>query len=802
MKTLYVIHHSHTDVGYTEMQSRVERWHVDFIRQALRIIESARTLEGDHFDGFRWQCEGFWAVERFLERASEREAGALAAAVRSGAVGLSGSYLNMNELPDFDLLSGLAERAADYGRATGVPVDSAMTADINGYSWGYSQALADNGIDNLFTCVHTHHGMYPLGRQQAGFWWESPRGERVLVWSGEHYHFGNELGIAPGAVSSYLTKDECDAETIFSDHWRVAETRVPRYLEKLEDNGYPFDFAPVMVSGLRTDNAPPSERVAEFIMRWNREHGDVVRMEMTTLSRFFARVREAGVELPTHAGDWPDWWSDGLSGNAVSTALFRGAQRDLRLYRRLVSDRPEAAEAEVRELENDLALYAEHTFGHAGAAREPWHERVHAIAERKKAYAALAHDRARDLLDGALDHAGAAGLAVGTQLTYRAVNPLGRPVSGPVGLPVGHYEFNELGLSGGADAVDAGTGDVLPCQLRATPDGGVFVVHVELEPGEEREFRLRPLAEESGRERTGAGDATPGESGICGAHASAGGGLETPFVRIEWRAGEGIVSWFDRALGRELLRKDRQHAPFTPVHEMTPVGGPGEICSVRGAMGLNRKGADAARTPGYLVGATPEERGDVFVSTVLDYGLTGAGLYAVELTAWMDEPRVDVSVRLHKDSVWQPENVYVALPFATGAPGDRLWLDKAGAPVRPRIDQIPGTLTDFYCVQGGLALVSGELGLAVATPDAPLIQVGPLEHGRRLVMGDPELADDPEHLYAWLMTNYWETNFAAELGGFYEFRFSVRWGEDLAEPSDALEVCSDMAAGILAYRLR
>ena len=54
-------------------------------------------------------------------------------------------------------------------------------------------------------------------------------------------------------------------------------------------------------------------------------------------------------------------------------------------------------------------------------------------------------------------------------------------------------------------------------------------------------------------------------------------------------------------------------------------------------------------------------------------------------------------------------------------------------------------------------------------------------------MGDPRLADDPAFAYAWLMTNYWETNFSADLGGFYEFRYSVHWGDD--DPHALLRRC-------------
>ena len=65
-----------------------------------------------------------------------------------------------------------------------------------------------------------------------------PDGRRLLVWSGEHYHHGNVLGLVPGAVSSFQTDDDCDAEMLYNDPWGVACRRIPRYLEKLEAAGY------------------------------------------------------------------------------------------------------------------------------------------------------------------------------------------------------------------------------------------------------------------------------------------------------------------------------------------------------------------------------------------------------------------------------------------------------------------------------------------------------------------------------------------------------------------------------------
>ena len=39
MWNVYLIHHSHTDIGYTERQEKIMRYHYDFIRQAIEILD-------------------------------------------------------------------------------------------------------------------------------------------------------------------------------------------------------------------------------------------------------------------------------------------------------------------------------------------------------------------------------------------------------------------------------------------------------------------------------------------------------------------------------------------------------------------------------------------------------------------------------------------------------------------------------------------------------------------------------------------------------------------------------------------
>ncbi len=36
---VYVIHHSHTDIGYTDLQEKIMYNHIDYIRSAVKMTE-------------------------------------------------------------------------------------------------------------------------------------------------------------------------------------------------------------------------------------------------------------------------------------------------------------------------------------------------------------------------------------------------------------------------------------------------------------------------------------------------------------------------------------------------------------------------------------------------------------------------------------------------------------------------------------------------------------------------------------------------------------------------------------------
>lgn len=805
--TIYVIHHSHTDIGYTERQEKIEQYHVDFIRQAIAICEAAQTEARKEWAGFKWTCETFWAVEKFLEEATEQEKEQFAAALRRGDIELSGTYLNMTELINFELLSSMLARAGNFARPLGLQVKSAMTADINGYSWGYAQALADAGVENLLSSIHTHHGMFAIGRKQFPFYWETPKGNRLLVWSGEHYMMGNDLGINPDGALSYTIKDEDPVWGISKDHWKLAETRIARYLDQLEKEQYPYDFVLVNVMGLLRDNSAPNPGIITFIKEWNEKHGDRVELEMTTLNRYFDLLRQQEAEIPVYSGDWPDWWSDGVASTAMHTQIFRNAQRTLDVVKRLDPERKLAAASDIAQAEQQLMMYAEHTWGYHSSISEPWHIMVQELAVRKEAYAANASRLVHASLDAVLKARGDVLLRADRAFTYKVINSFDYPVE-----DLAHFYLEEQWEADyfrqGLEVVDEQSGAVVNHQQEKVSRGYQIAVMVKLGAKEEKRFRIReasktvPVTTSSTRLR-GADrihdirdifppvqEETP-RLFITENH------IESPYVRIAWRAGEGIVSWIDKQTGREFIDPRQAHGAFTPVYEVTPGGGDDQM-TVRRIMGRNRKGMNVQRSEGLLSGVKEITNGPVYGIIELKYQVQGMSHYSLFLKVFKDRKRVDVSVRIHKDSVWDPENVYVALPFSAGGSSE-LWFEKAGAVLRPGMDQIPGTCTDFYCIQEGLAVISPQGGLSIATPDTPLMQTGPLEYGPRLVQGQQE-ENGHTSLYAWVLTNYWETNFKATLGGFYEFRYMLQWGSEADTAEQAIQLCHSANAGTVAFR--
>ncbi|MBS6194070.1 MAG: hypothetical protein KH828_00635 [Clostridiales bacterium] len=810
---IYLIHHSHTDIGYTERQDKIISYHCDFIKQAVDILNDIHENNREDYRGFVWQCENYWQVKNFYSHASEKYIKDFEKYVQSGEIGLSGNYLNMTELISCDILNTRLEQARAYGEQIGHPVVSGMTADINGFAWGYADALYEHGIRHLYSCLHPHHGMFPLYKKVMPFYWEGPKGNRILVWNGEHYHFGNEMFLAPHGGTSYMTYDEFHKKVVEYDilktspedtektEMEIATLRIERFLESLEEEGYPYDLVPFMVSGAITDNAPPCGEVARRMNQLNEHYQGRIHFEMVTLEQFFRKVEENCKDIPVYSGDWNDWWADGVGSTPAGVKVFCDARRKYDICKKLDGDGTLGDAKLMDQAAENMMLYAEHTWGYSSSVSEPWETMVGDLELKKTAYAINANTEVSRNLDEILARKGEVSIIQNKPQKYKIINPHSMDLVTKAYLYIEFWEYVE-GIRYNAEVpievVETATGKILKSQVKRIARATQIEVLVDLKAGEEKEVMVR-LARDV-KPYVVKSHAHIGAEGVkdillpdcyrvdteC---------VETDCYQVIFDQQRGIRAIIDKRDRKNILREDSVYPAFSGIYEVTDMKG--NACEIRRSMGRNRKAPATRRYASRLTDIRVTENGPVYVAVQLDYDLEGTGFYSVFFKIYKELPRLEATVRIHKNSVWEPENLYISLPFTAGEEEVK-YIDKTGCIIRPGIDQLPGTNMEFYLLQNGIVLEGKEKMITVAVKDAPLVTFGNLEAKPiRLCNGKNEELNRSE-IYSWVMNNFWETNFKVDLGGFYEFSYTISSQEKMKK-EEAMKICEADNEGVLAF---
>ncbi len=143
--TVYLIHHSHVDIGYTHAQAEVEKIQWRHLEKAIELAR--RTQHYPEGARFRWNVEVMWAVDSFFRRGTTAQKRTLRTAIRKGWIELGALF--------GDQLTGLARGAELFettrsargiAAACGVPLDAAMLTDVPGCTWGIVPVLARSGV--------------------------------------------------------------------------------------------------------------------------------------------------------------------------------------------------------------------------------------------------------------------------------------------------------------------------------------------------------------------------------------------------------------------------------------------------------------------------------------------------------------------------------------------------------------------------------------------------------------------------------------------------------------------------------
>lgn len=341
LRELWLLPHSHVDIGYTHRQEDVIGVQIGNLEKAMQLAkESVNNPPGMRF---KWNPEAVWALDHFLQRATPEKRAEFLAAVKNGDVGVDALYGNMlTALCRPEELAQCLAFGARLSTLTGVPVQSASICDVPGYTWGIVSMMAQAGVKyfaigpNFGDRVGTIHQW-----DNRPFYWKSPSGnEKLLCWVVDNYHFFGDL----------------------EDHVRQQTTR-------LQKNGFPYDISFLFWVGVwpngGVDNAPPDEQIAAKVKAWNEKYV-APKVVIGLAGEFFREFEKRnGAKLPVKSGDLTPYWEDGAGSTSKETALNRETGDRLQqadfLWALLAPDRRPTARFDTAW--KNVLLYSEHTWG-------------------------------------------------------------------------------------------------------------------------------------------------------------------------------------------------------------------------------------------------------------------------------------------------------------------------------------------------------------------------------------------------------------------------------------------------------
>ena len=747
IKEILLVHHSHTDIGYTHPQPVVLELQRRFIDTALDYLEE--TADWPLGSRLTWTCEVTGVTLDWWRQASEEQQQRFLAAAARGQLEVAALQWNMTPLMDHQmLLDGLAP--IEFFRSLGLTVRAAMNSDVNGLPWGTVDALLDHGVEGLSMAVNEHFG-YAVQPRPRGFWWESPSGHKLLVWNGLIY----------GASAERVLSIPVDAAQ--------AETSITKLQTLLDGKGYPHDFLMVQATHRNYhDNASPNLELARFVRAWNEDEHEVA-LKLVTLSEVFERLRAQPPEqLETLRGDWTDWWNFGSGSTAVATSLALGGQRLLRAAEQLrawpganLSQAEQVhdlsrQEALFERANEQLTLYAEHTWG---ADRSVWkHLSPETLVQQglKLATAYEGYSLARLLQRDGLERLSARDEAGSTQLLL--YNPLPFAVRRTVRLPEPDEAIRQLARKDShlAQRQDVVLGDL---DVETTHDwilasaAARYVGPVELPALGYVTLPLDALPEPQGEvyaDETGMGNSRlevrfdPDRGGLSSLRLD-----RVEFVRdAPWQFGQAVL---------EAPAQGSRQAIFGPPDYDTI-----DVHTAWHTDWEARREGPTAVDASYSVQAG---RAEYRQTMHMPNGDKVTATYRL----MADEASLGLEVVIIKQPIAAPHALYLAFPVALG-PSARCVFETAGAVVELDKEQLPYSSGHYLTTQRFIALQDDKAGFSIACPDTPLWQVGGFTFGRHQ---DGVVSRDGATLLAWLTNNYWDTNFQADQGGRLHFRFQL-----------------------------
>jgi alpha-mannosidase len=759
LDTIYIIHHTHTDIGFTNDQPIFWEMQYRFIEDALRLIE--RYAGNPPESRFRWTVETTCGLDAWLKTASSRDIERLIAADKAGLLEVMAMQSNNTPLLNTAQLIESLRPVQRLRRDYGLDIRYAMNCDINGQNWTLADILLDAGIEGFSMAINHHFGGPPHPRPNV-FLWQAPSGRALPAHNGWQYSKANDFGLADEADDVFL-------------EW------LPKIESYLAEIGYPLPF--IILQGYHPygDNGSAWGAFAEFAQHWN-QSGCAPRLATATPRVFWERVKDYHADLATLPGDWTDYWNFGCISSARETTIARTTRS--RLYR------ADALFATLNALPPNikgqgigekgwaertfplyrgaaweaLNLYGEHTWGADTASNEPQLEDSLAMDNHKKNLAYTA--RSLSLLlerDTLADFSHFIPRNDPTDLLIFNPLPWERTICGaipknvliPRGLsddPTASRHF----IGRMAQPTDFWTG-----RAETGFHGGMGWM---LSPTTVPAFGYAVVGWES---LASMAEAAESDDAI----------IESQRYRImfDTQVG-GIISLFDKQLNHEWVDSSAGYRLHGFVHEEVADHEASEprklLCTVNWmADTATQRGwrpdwqANRSTPARVLLHKTYRLPFATIVEQILEHTLIGKIYQRVFIPDHGDP--IEFQSEWQMGNTIHPEATYLLFPL--NIPNAQARFDIGGVSVRPHLDQLPGVCRDYFTVQGWVDFNNGERGVTIATPENPLVQLGNFHFAHN----QSDVTLERAMLLGWVTNNYWETNFPGAQPGVVTARYAI-----------------------------
>ncbi|HXJ74477.1 MAG TPA: glycoside hydrolase, partial [Candidatus Dormibacteraeota bacterium] len=232
--------------------------------------------------------------------------------------------------------------------------------------------------------------------------------------------------------------------------------------------------------------------------------------------------------------------------------------------------------------------------------------------------------------------------------------------------------------------------------------------------------------------------------------------LESSLLRVELNPRSGAVkSLHLKGLARDFVD------PKAAV----------ELNDFRYLLGTNAAGAQ----PNGPVKTSVLESGPVVGALRIESDAPGCNRLVREVQVVEGLDRVQLVDHLDRQSVREKDGVHIGFGF--NVPGATIRMETPWAVVRPNVDQLMGSCRNWFTIQRWVDVSGKDFGIALASLDAPLIEIGGLTAN---LLGSVAFNEwmtnalDSSTIYSWAQNNHWHTNYKIDQPGLTTFHYVLR----------------------------